>query len=333
MYDKKYHNSDLKNFTFLVTGGAGFIGSHIVEYLLNHGAGNVRVLDNFATGFKKNLESFSTNKSFEFLEGDIRDLNTCQQACKDINIVFHQAALGSVPRSINDPVTTNAVNIDGFVNMLVASRDQKAKKFIYAASSSTYGDSKKLPKVEGEIGMPLSPYAVTKFVNELYARVFALNYGIKTIGLRYFNVFGPRQDPNGAYAAVIPLFINSLVNNKTVKIDGDGEQTRDFTFVENAVQANIRAAFAGNFNDLNEVYNVAVGERTSINQMFEIIKELSGSDVKPEYRQARAGDVRDSLADISKIKNHLGYNPTVNLKNGLKFTYEWFKNNREFINS
>ena len=333
MYDKKYHNSDLKNFTFLVTGGAGFIGSHIVEYLLSHGAGKVRVLDNFATGFKKNLEAFGTNKSFEFLEGDIRDLNTCQQACKDINIVFHQAALGSVPRSINDPVTTNAVNIDGFLNMLVASRDQRVEKFIYAASSSTYGDSKKLPKTEGEIGMPLSPYAVTKFVNELYARVFALNYGIKTIGLRYFNVFGPRQDPNGAYAAVIPLFINSLVNNKSVKIDGDGEQTRDFTFVENAVQANIRAAFTDNSNALNEVYNVAVGERTSINQMFEIIKELSGADVKPEYRQARAGDVRDSLADISKIKNQLGYNPTVNLKNGLKFTYEWFKNNREFINS
>jgi UDP-N-acetylglucosamine 4-epimerase len=331
MYNNKFHKSDLSKLSFLVTGGAGFIGSHLVEYLIKYGAGKVRVLDNLATGFTKNIESFNSNSSFEFIQGDIRDIDICQAACSGIDIVFHQAALGSVPRSISDPITTNAVNIDGFLNMLVASRDCKVSKFIYAASSSTYGDSPKLPKVEDVIGNPLSPYAVTKYVNELYANVFANTYGLKTIGLRYFNVFGPRQSPIGAYAAVIPLFINSVINNEPLKIDGDGEQTRDFTFVENAVQANVKAAEVENNDAFNQIYNVAVGERTSINQLFSTIKTLASSNLNPEYKQGRAGDVRDSLADISKIKNFLGYNPTVSINEGLKLTYEWCNNNQDFI--
>jgi UDP-N-acetylglucosamine/UDP-N-acetylgalactosamine 4-epimerase len=333
MYENKYHNSDLSKFSFLVTGGAGFIGSHIVEYLLKHNAGEVKVLDNLATGFIKNIRQYQSNTSFKFIEGDIRDLTTCQQVCKGTDIIFHEAALGSVPRSINDPITTNAVNIDGFLNMLVAARDNKVERFIYAASSSTYGDSKKLPKVENEIGAPLSPYAVTKYVNELYAKVFSSTYGMKTIGLRYFNVFGPRQHPKGAYAAVVPLFINSVISNIPPQIDGDGGQTRDFTFVENAVQANIKAAFGENEKAFNEVYNVAVGERASVNEMFSIIKDLAGSQLMPEHRAPRAGDVRDSLADISKIKNLLGYDPSVNLKQGIKITYDWFNDSKDFINA
>lgn len=331
MYEKKYHKSDFSKLSFLITGGAGFIGSHLVEYLIKYNAGKVRVLDNLATGFAKNIEPFKSHPSFEFIQGDIRDPEVCQNACKGINIIFHQAALGSVPRSISDPITTNAVNIDGFLNMLVAARDNKSDKFIYAASSSTYGDSTKLPKVEDIIGNPLSPYAVTKYVNELYANVFARTYGLKTIGLRYFNVFGPRQSPKGAYAAVIPLFVNSVMNNEPLKIDGNGEQTRDFTFVENAVQANMNAADVQNEDAFNQIYNVAVGERTSINQLFSIIKDLSSSSIEPEYREARTGDVKDSLADITKIKNLLGYNPTVTIKEGLKLTYDWWNTNQDFI--
>jgi UDP-N-acetylglucosamine 4-epimerase len=258
-------------------------------------------------------------------------LDVCQRACSDIDVVFHQAALGSVPRSIKDPITTNSVNISGFLNMLVASRDQGVKKFIYAASSSAYGDSKSLPKVEDKIGQPLSPYAVTKYVNELYANVFGLNYGIQTIGLRYFNVFGPRQSPKGAYAAVIPLFIDDISKNKKVSIYGDGEQTRDFTFVENAVQANIRAVFLDNPAGFNQVYNVAVGERTSVNHVFEIVKKYAGSNSSAEYLPNRNGDIRDSLADISKIKHMMGYEPTVKLEQGLKITVDWFNENIQFI--
>jgi UDP-N-acetylglucosamine 4-epimerase len=331
MYEIKYHSKDLKDFSFLVTGGAGFIGSHIVEYLLKYGAGKVRVLDNLATGFLKNLEIFSSHPNLEFINGDIRDLDVCQRACSDIDVVFHQAALGSVPRSIKDPITTNSVNISGFLNMLIASRDQGVKKFIYAASSSAYGDSKSLPKVEDKIGQPLSPYAVTKYVNELYANVFGLNYGIQTIGLRYFNVFGPRQSPKGAYAAVIPLFIDDISKNKKVSIYGDGEQTRDFTFVENAVQANIRAVFLDNPAGFNQVYNVAVGERTSVNHVFEIVKKYAGSNSSAEYLPNRNGDIRDSLADISKIKHMMGYEPTVKLEQGLKITVDWFNENIQFI--
>lgn len=331
MYNTKYHEKNLKDFSFLVTGGAGFIGSHIVEYLLQYGAAKVRVLDDLSTGFAKNIDIFSAYPNLEFIRGDIRDLSTCQKVCEGINIVFHQAALGSVPRSIKDPTTTNSVNVDGFLNMLVAARDQKVNKFIYAASSSTYGDSKKLPKVENEIGAPLSPYAVTKYVNELYANVFSSTYGLKTIGLRYFNVFGPRQSPKGAYAAVIPLFMDSVFKNQKVKINGDGEQTRDFTYVENAVQANIKAAFTENEASLNQIYNVAVGERTSINNVYSILSQFGQSSVPPEFLPAREGDIRDSLADISKITTHLKYQPTVKLKEGLTITYNWFKENREFI--
>lgn len=321
----------IQNSSFLVTGGAGFIGSSIVEDLLARKAKKVRVLDNLSNGFKKNIEAYLTSPSFEFIEGDIRDLNTCLNACEGIEYISHQAALGSVPRSINDPVTSNDVNVSGFLNMLIAARDKKIKRFVYAASSSTYGDSKTLPKVEDKIGMPLSPYAVTKYVNELYAHVFALNYNVESIGLRYFNVFGPKQDPKGAYAAVIPIFIQSILENRSPYINGDGEQTRDFTYVDNAVQANIRAMLSENREAVNQVYNVAVGDRTSVKQMFEILNSIEGKGIAAIHREARNGDVRDSLADISKIQKLIGYEPEVRFKEGLEKTYSWFKANQEFI--
>lgn len=319
--------------TFLVTGGAGFIGSNLVEALLAQGALKVRVLDNLSTGFYKNIEQFSNHASFEFMEGDIRNIDTCKKACNGIDYVSHQAALGSVPRSLHDPITTNEVNITGFLNMLVAARDEKVKQFVYAASSSTYGDSKQLPKVESVIGNPLSPYAVTKYVNELYASVFAQSFGIRTIGLRYFNVFGPKQDPNGAYAAVIPLFIQALLNNQSPYINGDGLQTRDFTYVDNAVQANLKAMLTDHPNAINQVYNVAVGDRTSVKQMFDILCSIEQKQIKAMHRDARAGDIRDSLADISKAREFLGYEPTVRFAEGLTLTYAWFKNNQSFINA
>jgi UDP-N-acetylglucosamine 4-epimerase len=265
MYDTPYHDQDISNYSFLITGGAGFIGSNLVEYLLKYGAKKVRVLDNFSTGFQHNIEKFKSNPAFELVEGDIRDVQTCIKASQNIDYVSHQAALGSVPRSINDPITTNDVNVSGFLNMLWAIKENgKVKRMIYAASSSTYGDSKALPKTEDVIGRPLSPYAVTKYVNELYADVFAKTYGIETIGLRYFNVFGPKQSPQGAYAAVIPLFIQALLQGKSPYINGDGEQTRDFTFIKNAIQANVRALLTDNNHALNQVYNIAVGDQTSI---------------------------------------------------------------------
>ncbi|MBT8303229.1 MAG: NAD-dependent epimerase/dehydratase family protein, partial [Bacteroidia bacterium] len=261
MYTNIYHDRDISDLSFLVTGGGGFIGSNIVQYLLEYGAKRVRVLDDFSNGYRKNLEEFHSNPAFELIEGDIRNLETCKVAMKSIDYVTHQAALGSVPRSINDPATTNDVNITGFLNMMIALKESDSvKRMIYAASSSTYGDSKNLPKVEDIIGKPLSPYAVTKYVNELYADVFGKTYNTDVIGLRYFNVFGPKQSPNGAYAAVIPLFMQALQDNKPAKINGDGEQTRDFTFVENAVQANIKGFFASK-EAANEVFNVACGER------------------------------------------------------------------------
>lgn len=325
MYETPYHITSLEKKSFLITGGAGFIGSNLVEYLLKYGAGKVRVLDNLSTGNLKNIEGFLTNTAFEFIEGDIRDIATCQKACEGIEYVAHQAALGSVPRSINDPITTNEVNINGFLNMLVASRDNKCKRFVYAASSSTYGDSKELPKVEGIIGKPLSPYAVTKYVNELYADVFSKTYGIETIGLRYFNVFGPRQDPNGAYAAVIPLFIKAIKEDKPATINGDGETSRDFTFVENAVQANIKALLTINKAVVNQVYNVACGERTTLNQLWQKINDLAGTYISPIYQVERIGDIKNSLADISKIKKNLDYNFFVNINDGLKLTFETIK--------
>jgi UDP-N-acetylglucosamine/UDP-N-acetylgalactosamine 4-epimerase len=331
VYEKPFHNESLKNKSFLITGGAGFIGSNLVEYLLKYEAGKVRVLDNLSNGFRKNIKSFLDNPAFEVIEGDIRDVEVCTRACAGIDVALHQAALGSVPRSIKDPVTTNNVNIGGFVNMLMAAKEQGVKRFVYAASSSTYGDSKALPKVEDNIGKPLSPYAVTKYANELYADVFGKTYGMEIIGLRYFNIFGPRQDPNGAYAAVIPLFIDAVLKGKSPRINGDGGQTRDFTFVENCVEANIRAALVQTPEALNQVYNIAVGDRTSLNDLFNILKEEAGSNISPEYGPDRAGDIRDSLADISKAQRLLGYDPQIQIKEGLQITLDWFRNNQGFI--
>lgn len=325
MYDNPFHTEDLTSYQFLITGGAGFIGSNIVEYLLKYGAGRVVVLDNLATGFERNVKLFEGKTGFEFIHGDIRELEVCKKACEGIDFVLHQAALGSVPRSIHDPITTNQVNIDGFLNMLTAARDAKVKRFVYAASSSTYGDSPNLPKVEDKIGKPLSPYAVTKYVNELYADVFQRVYGLDCIGLRYFNVFGPRQDPHGAYAAVIPLFIHALREDRSPFINGDGKQTRDFTFVENAVEANIRAAFSAHPEALNQVYNVAVGDRTGLLEMYEILRNIAGKDIPPAFREPRAGDIRDSLADISKAEKLLGYQPAIRIKEGLEITFKWFE--------
>jgi UDP-N-acetylglucosamine 4-epimerase len=324
MYTHKYHTQDLSKLSFLVTGGGGFIGSNLVKYLLKYNAKKVRVLDNFSNGFRENLEEFHNNPAFELLEGDIRDLQTCIDAMKEINYVSHQAALGSVPRSINDPATTNEVNITGFLNMMIALKDSNSvKRMVYAASSSTYGDSKELPKVEDNIGNPLSPYAVTKYVNELYADVFATTYNTDVIGLRYFNIFGPKQSPEGAYAAVIPLFMEAINNNKAATINGDGEQTRDFTFVENAVQANIKGFFASK-EAANQVFNIACGERISVNYLWQNINDAARKEVKVNYGPSRHGDVRDSLADITKAEKLLDYKPQFTVREGLKITWENF---------
>ena len=324
MYDTKYHNQDLSKFSFLITGGAGFIGANLVEYLLKYNAGNVVVLDNLSNGHLHNISCFLELPNFKFIEGDIRDYDTCKKALNNIDFVLHQAALGSVPRSVNDPITTNEVNITGFLNMLTAVKEVKTiKKMVYAASSSTYGDSEILPKAEDVIGNPLSPYAITKYVNELYADVYSKTYGLHTVGLRYFNVFGPKQDPSGAYAAVIPLFFNSGINNEPIHINGDGEQTRDFTFIENVVQANMKAVFSS--LDQHEIFNVAFGKRVSVNKLWETIQELTNSNSQVSYKPVRLGDVRDSLANIDKAKSMLTYSPLFSLNNGLKETYNWFK--------
>ncbi|RYY90498.1 MAG: SDR family oxidoreductase [Chitinophagaceae bacterium] len=315
----------------LVTGGAGFIGSNLVEELLRHPQVTaVRVLDNLSTGFAHNLKDFEQDARFEFLQGDIRDYETCLAACKDVQRISHQAALGSVPRSIADPLTTNAVNITGTLNIFTAAKESGVDRVIYAASSSTYGDHPGLPKVEDQIGRPLSPYAVTKYVNELYARVYADVYGTAYVGLRYFNVFGPRQDPNGAYAAVIPLFMKAVLDNEPPKINGDGETSRDFTFVNNAVQANICALFTENAEALNQVYNIAFGERTTLNELFETIKGIAGSDLAPIYGPERSGDVRHSLADISKARTMLGYDPAVSVRDGLKIAFAWYRQHHNY---
>ncbi|MDC7995725.1 SDR family oxidoreductase [Altibacter sp. HG106] len=324
MFASPYHTNDLSQYSFLVTGGAGFIGSNLVRYLLTYGAKKVRVLDNLATGFQHNLEPFQDHDAFEFMEGDIRDLATCKKAMEGIDYVSHQAALGSVPRSINDPITSNEVNVSGFLNMLVAQNESDTvQRLVYAASSSTYGDSTQLPKQEPNIGNPISPYAVTKLVNEIYADVFHKTYGTPTIGLRYFNVFGPNQSPTGAYAAVIPLFMQALKDQKAPTINGDGEQTRDFTYVENAVQANVKAFFAEDAA-VNEVFNVAYGERISLNELWSALKELSDAEVEAVYGPPRKGDVRDSLADISKAKRLLGYDPQFSVAQGLEVTWNHF---------
>lgn len=324
MYSKPHHPQNLSTLNFLVTGGGGFIGSNLVEYLLKHGAKKVRVLDDFSNGYRENLTEFMSHPAFELLEGDIRDLATCKKAMEDIDYVSHQAALGSVPRSINDPATTNAVNISGFLNMMIALKESNTvKRMVYAASSSTYGDSQALPKVEDTIGKPLSPYAVTKYVNELYADVFGKTYGTDVVGLRYFNVFGPKQSPNGAYAAVIPLFMQALKDNKSPTINGDGGQTRDFTFVDNAVQANVKGFFASKEAG-NQVFNVACGERISVNYLWDSLNESAHADLKAIHGPDRQGDVRDSLADISKAETLLGYKPEYSVAEGLKVTWDAF---------
>lgn len=320
-----FYTKDISQSSFLVTGGAGFIGSHITEYLLKKGAGRVRVLDNLATGFQKNIDLFTGYSNFEFLEGDIRDIETCKKACEGIDYVTHQAALGSVPRSVKDPVTSNEVNVSGFINMITAAKDAGVKAFVYASSSSVYGDEPNLPKVEERVGNPLSPYAVTKKTNELYADVFAKLYGMKIVGLRYFNVFGPRQDPDGPYAAVIPLFVSGIINQTPVYINGDGEQTRDFTFVDNAVQANIRGMLTDNQDAFGKAYNVAVGENYSVNFLYTAIRDMLGIQHEATYREERAGDIRNSLADVSRAKILLGYEPTQRFIDGLKQTVAFFK--------
>ncbi len=314
----------LEGLTFLVTGGAGFIGSNLVEYLINHNAKKVIVLDNLSTGFEENIKPYLSLSNFTFINGDICNIIDCHKACEGVDYVFHQAALGSVPRSIQNPIATHNVNATGFLNMLIAARDAKVKRVVYASSSSVYGDSKILPKVEHQIGRQLSPYAVSKMTNELYGEIFAKTYNMEIIGLRYFNIFGPRQNPKGEYAAAIPLFINALLNNQSPAINGDGEQTRDFTFVANAVQANMKAMFAENVNTQGDIYNIAVGERVSLNQLVSTLQKLIGTSFQPLYKAERPGDVRDSLADITKAKNNLNYNPEIKIEEGLKQTLQWF---------
>lgn len=316
----------------LITGGAGFIGSNLCEYFLGK---NYRVtcLDNFATGHRHNIEPYLKNENFRLIEGDIRDLDTCHDAVKEIDYVLHQAALGSVPRSINDPITSDDVNVSGFLNMLVAARDAKVKRFVYAASSSTYGDSKGLPKVEDVIGRPLSPYAITKYVNELYADVFSKTYGISCIGLRYFNVFGRRQDPNGAYAAVIPKFVMQLMNGESPVINGKGDYSRDFTYIDNVVQMNERAMLTEDESAINTVYNTAVGDRTTLNDLTGYLKEYLSTydpkikDIEIIHGPERLGDIPHSLASIEKAKSLLNYEPTHTISQGLKEAVEWYWNN------
>lgn len=322
----------LKDKKVLVTGGAGFIGSNLIESLL-HSGNHVICLDNFSTGKRENLKGFAGNSRFRLIEGDIRNMSDCENAVRNVDIVFHQAALGSVPRSIKDPVTTTDVNIGGFVKILFAAKEAKVPRFIYAASSSTYGDHPDLPKVEDRIGAPLSPYAITKYVDELYATNFSKNYGIEVIGLRYFNVFGKRQDPDGAYAAVIPKFLKMLMKHEVPLINGDGSVSRDFTYVDNVIQANHLAAIVENKEAVNQVYNVAHGERTTLNQLFAYLRELAGKydsrilTIEPEYGPFRAGDIEHSLASVEKAGRLLGYKPELNVRQGLGEYVKWFRSN------
>jgi len=322
----------MKNIKILITGGAGFIGSNLCEHFLNKGY-DVVCLDNFATGHRKNIEHLFTNSNFQLIEGDIRNLEDCKTAVEGCYYVLHEAALGSVPRSIKDPIITNDVNISGFLNMLVAARDAKIKRFIYAASSSTYGDSEALPKVEDVIGKPLSPYAITKYVNELYAGIFSSTYGLETIGLRYFNVFGRRQDPNGAYAAVIPLFVKQFMNLENPIINGDGNYSRDFTYIDNVIQMNELAMLTTNPEAINTVYNTAFGDRTTLNQLVGSLKEILSKyntqiqSVEILHGPNRAGDIPHSLASIDKAKKLLGYSPKFSMKQGLEQAVDWYWEN------
>lgn len=322
----------LNNKNILVTGGAGFIGSNLCEELINLGA-NVTCLDNFSTGFRENLDAIKDRPNFKLIEGDIRNLEDCKVACENQDFVLHEAALGSVPRSINDPITSNDVNVGGFLNMLVAARDANVKRFVYAASSSTYGDSESLPKVEDMIGKPLSPYAITKYVNELYADVFKRTYDFDTIGLRYFNVFGRKQNPNGAYAAVIPKFVMQLMNHESPVINGGGEYSRDFTYIDNVILMNLLALTSDNSASVNQVYNTAFGERTTLNDLVSNLKEYLSdfdpkiADVEVIYGDYRKGDVPHSLASIDKAKKLLEYQPKHSMKEGLKEAVKWYWNN------
>ncbi|MBC7381847.1 MAG: SDR family oxidoreductase [Bacteroidia bacterium] len=326
LYNTPYHDQDLSGSKFLITGGAGFIGSNIVEYLIKYNAGHVRVLDNLSNGYFENIKDFMGLPNFEFVLGDIRDLNTCKKALEGMDYLTHQAALGSVPRSIADPIISNDVNVGGFLNILTAVKDApNIKRMVYAASSSTYGDSPDLPKREGNEGSPLSPYAVTKLVNELYADVFSKIYGLNTIGLRYFNVFGPKQNPNNPYAAVIPIFCKAFIENKQPTINGDGLTSRDFTFVENAVQANIKALL---YNKLekHQVMNMACGDQVTLNEMIEILNMLSGNKLQAIYGPERKGDVKHSKASIDKINSILGFEPKIRFNKGLEIVFDWYKN-------
>ena len=325
-------NIQLTKKKILVTGGAGFIGSNLTEALLKLN-NEVICLDNFATGKKENITPFTTNPNYTLIEGDIRNLSDCQLAVKDVDYVLHQAALGSVPRSIKDPITSNEVNVSGFLNMLIASRDSGVKRFIYAASSSTYGDSELLPKVEDKIGKPLSPYAITKYVNELYADVFSKTYGLETIGLRYFNVFGRKQDPNGAYAAVIPKFVSQFMAGESPVINGIGEFSRDFTYIDNVIQANLLSMITDNKEAINTVYNVAFGQRNTLKDLVELLKksltefDSKIKDIQVIYGPNRVGDIPHSLASIDKAKKLLVYNPQFSLEKGLKEAVNWYWNN------
>jgi UDP-N-acetylglucosamine 4-epimerase len=324
LYNTVYHNIDLSQYRFLVTGGAGFIGSNLVEYLLRYNAGHVRVLDNLSNGYFDNIRDFIGLPNFEFIEGDIRNLETCRMAIKDIHYLSHQAALGSVPRSIKDPITTNEVNVSGFLNIMLAAQESNSlKRMVYAASSSTYGDSIELPKVEGNEGNPLSPYAVTKLVNELYADVFSKVYSFHSIGLRYFNVFGPKQNPNNPYAAVIPIFCKHFIEGTNPTINGDGKTSRDFTFVENAVQANIRSFFTE--VQSSQVFNVACGDQIALSKIIELLQLISGRTIHSLHGIERNGDVRHSKASINKIHEFCGYTPTIKFEEGLRIVYRWYK--------
>ncbi|MCE3229914.1 MAG: Vi polysaccharide biosynthesis protein VipB/TviC [Bacteroidetes bacterium] len=311
---------------FLITGGAGFIGSNIVSYLLKNGAKEVRVIDNLSTGYMENIQEHMEHPSFLFIKGDIVNAEDCNKACEGIDYVLHNAALGSVPRSIKDPVATNKVNVNGTLNMLQAAVQNKIKRFVYASSSSVYGDDKTMPKKEEKTGILLSPYAVTKKCNELYADVFYKTYGLEVIGLRYFNVFGPKQNiKQPVYAAVIPIFINELLNNRSPSIFGDGSTTRDFTYVENVIHANLLAAFSNNDKAINQVFNVAFGGTTSLNTLFNLISKELNTDIKPEYKPERFGDIKDSFADISKARTLLEYSPTIDIHEGISRTVAWYR--------
>ncbi len=329
MYNNPFHAQDISKSTFLITGGAGFIGSNIVEYLMKYNAGKVIVLDNLSNGYKKNIAQYFGETNFEFIEGDITDYDTCKEIISHVDYISHQAALGSVPRSIENPLATHLANATGFLNILTAAKNSNVRRVVFASSSSVFGDSKELPKVESRIGRQLSPYAVSKRTKELYAQVFADVYELDVVGLRYFNIFGPNQNPSGPYAAAIPLFMEAVLRNQSPFINGDGEQSRDFTFVENAVQANIKALFSEK-DVKGKILNIAFGGRITVNELFNSIKNVVGNDVNPSYRAERPGDVRDSLADISLAKELIGYTPEISLDEGLEITINWFR--KEFVN-